>query len=394
MLTMFRRKMYPGSSPSMRVRIPLVLAAVVALVGTSTPAEGDPLRLILPTRNDALLRGDGPSFYQYTHRTFEGRRSKPWQGGQYGFVRNPLRTAEGIIYTKFHEGVDIRPVYRDHRGEPADTVVSIDDGYVVYVNNYERQSSYGKYVVVEHWWGGSPFYSLYAHLNSVTVRRGQRIRQGEPIGKLGYTGRGIDRERAHLHFEINMLLNRNFGDWYAKHYRSSNRHDVFNGVNLAGLDVAGLYLALAHDPDLSIEEFVMSSEPAYAVAFPNGGDLDLMARYEWLIDWSARADQGEPVHSWEVTFTASGLPTRIIPSSHYVDEPELTMVRAAGVPYPYLTIGRVTGEGDRFHLSGSGQRYVSLLATQGDRERIVEFDHPPIRTVGAEKTSPLRLQAW
>src|SRR5690606_4562816 len=211
MLTMFRRKMYPGSSPSMRVRIPLVLAAVVALVGTSTPAEGDPLRLILPTRNDALLGGAGPSFYQYTHRTFEGRRSKPWQGGQYGFVRNPLRTAEGIIYTKFHEGVDIRPVYRDHRGEPADTVVSIDDGYVVYVNNYERQSSYGKYVVVEHWWGGSPFYSLYAHLNSVTVRRGQRIRQGEPIGKLGYTGRGIDRERAHLHFEINMLLNRNFG---------------------------------------------------------------------------------------------------------------------------------------------------------------------------------------
>lgn len=379
----------------MRVRIPLVLAAVLcSMLGTSTPVAGDPLRLILPTRNDALFGGDGPNFYQYTNRTFEGRRSRPWQGGQYGFVRDPRRTPEGIIYTKFHEGVDIRAVYRDRRGEPVDTVVTIDDGYVVYVNNYEHQSSYGKYVVVEHWWSGSPFYSLYAHLNSVDVRRGQRIRQGEPIGMLGYTGRGIDRERAHLHFEINMLLNRNFGDWYAKHYRASNRHDVFNGINLAGLDVAALYLALAYDPDLTIEEFVMRSEPHFTVAFPNDGALDLTDRYEWLIDWSARGDQGEPVRSWEVTFTASGLPTHITPSSELVESPEVTLIRSSRLPYRFFTIGRVAGEGEAFYLSSSGQRYASLLAMQGQRERIVEFERPPIRSVRGDEVEHTRLQSW
>lgn len=376
----------------MRVRYFLVLAAALLVVGgLPAPADGDPLSLILPTPNDALLRGDQPRFYQYTNRTFEGRRSYPWQGGQYGYVRNPKRTSAGIVYTRFHEGVDIRAVYRDERGEPADTVRSIDDGYVIYVNHNERHSSYGKYVVVEHWWSGSPFYSLYAHLNSVDARRGERIRQGEQIGMLGYTGRGLDRRRAHLHFEINMLLNRNFGAWYAANYRSTNRHDVFNGINLAGIDVSELYLALQRNPDLTIEEFLSRGEPDYTVAFPNNGALDLTARYEWLVDWTARDRAGFPVRSWEVAFTSTGVPIRIVPSATEVEEPQVTAVRSTVVPYKYLTNGRVAGQGDRYYLTRSGQRYTALLAAQGTRERIVEFDRSHVREV---TESANRLQSW
>ena len=43
------------------------------------------------------LRGDDPDFYMYTDRTFEGVRSRPWQGGQYGFVRNEVRTPAGVV---------------------------------------------------------------------------------------------------------------------------------------------------------------------------------------------------------------------------------------------------------------------------------------------------------
>jgi hypothetical protein len=51
--------------------------------------------------------------------------SHPWQGGQYGFVRDPVETAAGTIYTRFHEGMDIRPMRRDARGEPIDEVRAV-----------------------------------------------------------------------------------------------------------------------------------------------------------------------------------------------------------------------------------------------------------------------------
>src|ERR1043166_7283401 len=62
--------------------------------------------LVLPTGNEALFRGDGPEFYQYIERDYQGVKSTPWEGGQYGFVRDPTETSSGLIYTRFHEGID------------------------------------------------------------------------------------------------------------------------------------------------------------------------------------------------------------------------------------------------------------------------------------------------
>ncbi|MFN2476203.1 MAG: hypothetical protein ABR526_07685, partial [Chthoniobacterales bacterium] len=65
------------------------------------------LDLALPTDNDALFHGGGAQFYQYIIRDYKGVITKPWQGGQYGFVRDPVETPAGLIYTRFHEGMDI-----------------------------------------------------------------------------------------------------------------------------------------------------------------------------------------------------------------------------------------------------------------------------------------------
>ena len=43
-----------------------------------------------PTDNRALLQGRPRDFYMYVNRDFEGARSQPWQGGQFGFVRGPV----------------------------------------------------------------------------------------------------------------------------------------------------------------------------------------------------------------------------------------------------------------------------------------------------------------
>lgn len=336
----------------------LRILPVLAVLSTVASAEAQPLRLILPTSNDGLLRGAFEDFFQFTDRNFRGVRSTPWEGGQYGFVRNQVDTEAGIVFTRFHEGVDIKPVYRDRSAEPLDTVRAIDDGTVVYVNPNERRSSYGKYVVVEHIWSGMPFYSLYAHLGSTRVRTGDRVRQGATLGMLGYTGRGIDRRRAHVHFEINMMLNASFGRWHDAYFRGNNLHGLYNGMNLAGLDVAALYIALQKDPRLTIERFLRSQPVFFRVQVPNDGALDIHFRYPWLS--AGGYDPGAP--SLEISLAQSGLPLRIESSSDEVFEPTVVWAQPANVDYSYLTARLITGRYAPV-LANSGRRYVHLLST-------------------------------
>lgn len=329
---------------------------IAPAVGLSVHAQ--PLRLILPTDNDALLYGDGPAFFQYTNRYFNGVRSRPWEGGQYGFVRNAKYAGDEIVYTRFHEGVDIKPLYRDRRGEPLDEVRAIDEGKVVYANPNARASSYGKYVVVEHWWSGSPFYSLYAHLGSVHVRAGQYVRQGDQLGVVGYTGRGIDRTRAHLHFEINMLLNQDYDDWNRRYNRrAGNPHGRYNGLNLAGINVAELYLALQNNPDLTIRQFLSREEAFFTVRIPNDHLPDLLYRYPWLAD-----EHFDPhARSLEIGFTASGLPVRISSTNAFAKGPIVFASYSGPGSYADLTNHLTqTRWGDPI-LSASGQRYIGLL---------------------------------
>ena len=351
----------------------LVFAFLILLCAGAASAERDasaqPLRLILPTSNDALLHDDGPAFYMYTDRYYKGRRSQPWEGGQYGYVRNMKETPHGTVFTRFHEGVDIRPLYRDAAGEPLDTVRTIDEGRVVYVNHVESHSNYGKYVVVEHWWSGAPFYSLYAHLSHVYVREGQEVVQGQRLARMGHTGRGIDRRRAHVHFEINMMLNANYPGWHRASSRGGNRHDAFNGYNLAGLDVAALYLAMRDDPGLTIEKFFARQEPFFKVAVPGDRPIDLLYRYPFLARSArTRVSSTAGVAAWEISFTPSGLPVRIEPSDRRVFEPTVTMVQHSPVPYSYLTSGTLTGSGRSYTLTSSGHRYLDLLLAPVERD--------------------------
>jgi murein DD-endopeptidase MepM/ murein hydrolase activator NlpD len=41
----------------------------------------------------------------------------------------------------------------------------------------------------------------YAHLKTASVRRGQKVRTGQPLGIIGSTGRSTGR---HLHYEVRL----------------------------------------------------------------------------------------------------------------------------------------------------------------------------------------------
>ncbi len=345
----------------MRMRA-VAIALLLSIAVDAAAAETKPhLELSLPTDNDALFRGDGAAFYQVIARDFQGVESRPWQGGQYGFVRDPIETPAGIIYKRFHEGIDIRPLYRDARGEPLDEVRAIADGKVVHTNTVSGFSNYGRFVVIEHQWDGADYYSLYAHLNSIAVQPGQRVKRGERIGIMGHTGAGIDRERAHVHVELNLMLSREFESWYNAHFRNDpNRHGLYNGLNLVGIDIARLYLALRKQPSLTIPDFLAQETTFYKVALPQSKHFDLLKRYPWLVRSSATRE----AKSWEISFAQSGVPLGVEASAKVVSQPALTYFKKSSARYWDLTRGTLTGRGEHASLSENGRRWMGLFISQ------------------------------
>jgi len=79
-------------------------------------------------------------------------------------------------------------------GEEGAPVVAVAEGRVVFADIYQ---SFGPMVILDH---GDGYYTLYTHLESLAVARGQVLNQGEPLGTVGVT---VDGPR--LGFEIRHL---------------------------------------------------------------------------------------------------------------------------------------------------------------------------------------------
>jgi murein DD-endopeptidase MepM/ murein hydrolase activator NlpD len=336
-----------------------LLAAVFAATLTQSLAAA--LDLVLPTANDALYRGDGPEFYQHIERDYQGAKSTPWEGGQYGFVRDPMETSSGLIYTRFHEGIDIRPLHRDERGEPTDVVHAIAPGKVVHVNPVPGWSNYGRYIVIEHQFGGCAYYSLYGHLSEARVSVGQTVGKGDAIAVMGHTGAGINLERSHVHLELNLLLSHRFQKWYDKHVKNEpNHHGIYNGMNLAGLNVAKLYLALQKNPGLTIPQFLSREEAYFKVLVPNSRGFELVRNYPWML----QGETHESPSSWEVSFDRSGLPLAVALSNQRVKEPQLSFIKASAIDYRYLTRDMITGRNGHGSFTKYGRNLIELLSVR------------------------------
>ena len=339
----------------MRIGALFLLGGLVAI----SVRGAEPLNLVLPTDNDALLRGDGPAFYQYIDRDYHGEKSTPWEGGRYGFVRNPVETSAGTVYTRLHEGIDIRPLQRDANGEPLDAVRAIAPGVVVHTSETAGYSNYGRYVVVEHRFDGCKYYSLYGHLSSIAVRSGQHVQQRDQLGVMGHTGEGLNQARAHVHLELNLMLSRQFEAWHSTFFPNEpNRHGLYNGLNLVGLDIARLYLALQKQPGLTIPEFLAEEETLYRVLVPASKNFDLAKFYPWMI---REKSAGQPA-SWEVSFNRAGVPLKIQPGAKPVSEPELSYLKPSGVNAAILTSDRISGRGANARLTDKGKQFMRLLA--------------------------------
>jgi murein DD-endopeptidase MepM/ murein hydrolase activator NlpD len=98
-----------------------------------------------------------------------------------------------LPYQLFHTGIDIA----NPEGKIGDDITPFMDGTVIYAG--QTAIGYGKHVIIDH---GNKVTSLYGHLDKVLVYKGQKVKIGDVIGKMGTTGWSTG---PHLHFQINVF---------------------------------------------------------------------------------------------------------------------------------------------------------------------------------------------
>ena len=307
-----------------------------------------------PTANHALYDiGGEVKFFAPT------APDKPWTSGSFGCVRN-----DG---TRLHEGLDIRHLQIDKRGEPTDPVTATADGTVVYFSTKPSLSNYGNYLVLRHVVEGIEIYSLYAHLSAIRpgLKIGGPVKAGEVVGTMGRTSNAeiITKDRAHVHFELNLLVNDNFAAWFKKKSTERNDHGEWNGQNLNGLDPREIFIA-EHNPvtKFTLLNFLHSQTELCRVLV-RATNFPYAKRYAPLVLKNPKAAQ-EGIAGYEIVFNYNGVAFALMPRA----ESEIK----GRAKFQLLSVNEteqkanpcrklVVKRGSRWQLTDAGTRLLELL---------------------------------
>ena len=102
-------------------------------------------------------------------------------GSQYGYRTDPIDGKR-----RMHRGQD----FAVNLNTP---VLATGDGVVT---KAQYDSGWGRYVKIDHGYG---YETIYAHLYKINVKKGQKIKRWDVIGKSGNSGRAAG---FHLHYEV------------------------------------------------------------------------------------------------------------------------------------------------------------------------------------------------
>ncbi|HMP73290.1 MAG TPA: M23 family metallopeptidase [Kiritimatiellia bacterium] len=178
------------------------------------PLEGLPIpTLCWPTLRRDLF--NSPTSY------FARTSANP-QYGMPGWTRDCGR--------RFHRGCDIAPLRALPTGNlirilfsdcstgaeypadepewiPDDEIFAIASGRIAVAESDPEKSNLGRYLILDHSSHGFPCFTLYAHLDTLSVTTGQHVAGGARLGSMGRTARSEDARRwmaiaPHLHFEV------------------------------------------------------------------------------------------------------------------------------------------------------------------------------------------------
>jgi murein DD-endopeptidase MepM/ murein hydrolase activator NlpD len=337
--------------PAVRRAIRFALASPL-LVCASLFAQ-EPFQF--PTANHYLYeRGSELKFFAPT------APDKPWTSGSFGCVRNDGQ--------RLHEGLDILHLQTDRRGEPTDPVMVAADGTVVYINMKPSLSNYGNYLVVRHVVEGMEIYSLYAHLSAIRpgLKIGEQLKAGEVIATMGRTSNAevIAKDRAHVHFELNVLVNENFAAWFKTASPGQrNDHGEWNGQNLNGLDPREILLT-EHNPvtKFSLLNFIRSQTELCRVLV-RATNFSYLKRYPMLVLKNPVAEK-QGVAGYEIALNFNGVAFALMPRAESEIKSrakfQLLSVNEAeqkSNPCRHLVVQR----NGRWELANEGLRELGLL---------------------------------
>lgn len=309
----------------------------------------------LPTANHAIFDPGGQERY------FVPTPGKTWLSGTFGCVRS-----DGW---QMHEGLDIKCLQRDRAGEPIDPVLATADGVVAYINNRPALSNYGRYIVLLHRVSGIEVYSLYAHLSQIQsgLRPGHAVRAGQQIAVMGRssnTRERISKDRAHVHFELNLFYSDHFNSWYKRHFPGErNDHGLFNGENLVGMD-ARLILLAEHEQGARFDLLTwIQHRTELCRVLVRQTDFPWLRRYPMLVKQGGLA-RNERVAGYEIALDFNGLPFEWIPHgpNAFKGPAKFQLLSVNEAEYTKNPCRRlVTRQGGRWELGRNGLSLLDLL---------------------------------
>ncbi len=217
---------------------------------------------------------------------------------------------------QFHEALDLKPVNRDRHGEPIDPVFAVLKGVVRYIGRIPGNSNYGRYIVLEHLDVEPGIYTLYAHLAAIApgLEAGHTVTKGQVLGTMGRSSseQAIPKQRAHLHFEMGVLLSRDFQSWFDwKKFGGHNQQAIYNGMNLMGFDPLDFYNEFRSRRVDTFRAYFARMQTAVRLRIATRRIPDYATRYPSLL--TKPLPVGELVGGWEMCVNEMGLPFSLTP---------------------------------------------------------------------------------
>lgn len=160
------------------------------IIGIAALAFGGIIMIGTISTSIAIISGNEEEMYKSNDTTFEEFDDSGiiYKGGKFIFPAPKMVRVSSEYGTRTppHGGIDLAAP----GGSP---ILACADGVVVEASYHY---SWGNHVRISH---GSNMYTLYAHASQLLVKKGDHVKAGQQIAKVGTTGNSTGN---HLHLEV------------------------------------------------------------------------------------------------------------------------------------------------------------------------------------------------
>ena len=181
----------------------LILPTVQGLFVSSDPKNN--IQIILFEKYKSHFEDEGVLSFNFGDETvyfFPGQRFDSTERAFFADSSMILPVKKDSFYISSRFGKRISPVtgaWKNHNGidfacNEGTSVMCVKDGTVSYAG---FDNIFGNCIIILH--NDNKTTSVYAHLNSIKVKKGQKLSKGDVIGLSGNTGQTTG---PHLHFEV------------------------------------------------------------------------------------------------------------------------------------------------------------------------------------------------